>query len=326
MLSTSATSPSTNAASADGNDGTTFKTITPAAEEPSSSTLLDPVSSTPTPEGFGELSFEDPADESSSEHMQAGPFPPEVWSVVISNLNNTDLKSIRTVNLAFRDFATPHLFKCAYLSLTPENVANLCAWSRNEKLRKHVQVLFLDTTSVIPQVNEYIYAQWIAIYLEQIADLPPQTTGPLCPRNLLQVLQTDLSWSLDHSYLSGTARKDLISGFVQHATRGNFYTSMLQTDRIYKLLCTIFERFENIKHIESVTHWTRKTNARDLLRDYLKCHLPEKTLELIAGFKNRDCSPQAKEVSPLAQNHVAPGFSARVQHVRCPYCWNFHRY
>ena len=242
-----------------------------------------------------------------------GPLPQELWNVVISGLENNDLKNVRLVSLAFRDFASPYLFKTAYFSVIPENIGNIMAWSRDEELRKYVRVLRLDTAAYTPRISsDAEYASWMSRAFESLYDLPPQLSGPLHGQNLLKVLRHDLSWPLGRSYLSGKARRDFVLGFAQCVARENFYQEMVRSDGIYKSLVKLFARFSGVKHVESISKWTSSVNARELFKQYLS-RLPKKTQDLITGFNDSGAVQTTEDIVKLVGGvRLGPGLGARV--------------
>jgi hypothetical protein len=79
----------------------------------------------------------------------AAKLPNEIFKSIIENgiLTGPDLKSVRLVCHAFKDFSTPLLFKEISFSVTRENLRAFTSIAGNQGLNKHVKAIAVDATS-----------------------------------------------------------------------------------------------------------------------------------------------------------------------------------
>jgi F-box domain len=116
-----------------------------------------------------------------------GPLPPELWTAVLAKADHRSLKNARRVNTTFRDLATPFLFDHIVYSVDEKNIRNLRLLSRSN-LSKHVQFMYLDTTSYRQAIDTRRYAQLTSGYFGAAFNLGLQKSGPLSESALLKIL------------------------------------------------------------------------------------------------------------------------------------------
>ncbi|KPI34602.1 uncharacterized protein AB675_4908, partial [Cyphellophora attinorum] len=251
------------------------------------------------------------------------PVANEVWLKVIEWLDPKALKNARLVNKAWRDFATPHLFRTAIFSPEPLNVKNLRKLARTEHLAKFVEVLHLDCTTTMPKMVEP-YAVAASNYFAKVFALGEQKTGPLCAANLLEVLQTDSSAHLNHKYLTGKPRGHFIAGFTLYNARFSYADRMSRADEVYAQLVYVTSKFINLKHVGTLSYWTTsKEPYQDDFKQYLINNLPRKSIDLISGINpppglvatTKTITSGSNRQRTFTSAFGAPGAAARGLHV-----------
>lgn len=86
--------------------------------------------------------------------------------------------------------------------------------------------------------------------------------------------------------------------------------AMYRADRVYQILNDVLPKFPNLKHLETMSHWTEAdTPYQDDFKTYLRETLPEKTLRLIAGVPPTSLKGQHTIANTSA--FAAPGTAAR---------------
>ena len=242
--------------------------------------------------------------------------PNEIWKLVISNLENATLKTTRQVNSAFKDFATPKLFRHVCLSLGSDNQCNLMDLADSEDLSHHVQVMYLDLTTYASNMTPREYAQWMSAHLETYAGLPQsEDVGPLSSSKLYKVLESNPAKDLGVDYLSGSPRTGLIAGYTQTMARAAFFAEMTNDNTIHVVVQGLLARLRNIHTIASVSSWDFADDYSSRLSRYLRRHLPEKTFKQIPGFED---AVAVHEIVNEIEGWTAPGVSARQSHLLCP--------
>ena len=256
---------------------------------------------------------ESPADGPSTVQL-----PPELWKKVIVNLRNDDLKRARFVNSTWNEFAIKPLFRSVCFSVVPENQARIVSLSKNKKLSQRVEQLYLDTSSYAPSWPSQTYAQSMSNGFADALGVPRELfkDGPLSSANLLKVLRMDPSLSLGEGYLSGKPRTQFLSGYGQYCGRGDFEMEKVRSDGIYKSLAKLLPLLTNLRHVETVTSWTRAEDHRQKLESYLYHNLPEATFKLIPGLREYSI-PRINYEPKFYGRWVAPGISARRLNFMC---------
>ena len=242
--------------------------------------------------------------------------PNEMWEVVISYLENDDLKNTRIVNSVFKDFATPILFHHACLSLTPENMDNSMELLKSEELCQHVKVLYLDLTTYVAIMTPSQYAEWMSTYFGTYSgSLPTQDTGPLSSPKLLKVLESNPARELDEDYLSGPPRTAFIAGYAQALARVACFIELTKNNMLYAVFKRLFSVMKNIHSVASTSSWDFSDQHSAQLSRYLRRYLPEKTFKQIPGLHN--ASAVNEDVDEIG-GWRTPGPSARQSHLLCP--------
>ena len=242
--------------------------------------------------------------------------PNEMWKVVISYLENDDLKNTRIVNSVFKDFATPILFHHVCLSLTPENMDNIMELSKSEELCQHVKVLYLDLTTYVANMTPSQYAEWMSTYFGTYSgSLPTQDTGPLSSPKLLKVLESNPARELGEDYLSGPPRAAFIAGYAQALARVACFTELTKNNMLYAVFKRLFSVMMNIHSVASISAWDFADQHSTQLSHYLRRYLPEKTFKQIPGLHNASALNQ--HVDEIG-GWRTPGPSARRSHLLCP--------
>ena len=260
------------------------------------STSSEPHENTPTPPSDQPTT----APSSTSDSTSTVPtLPNEIWKLVTSHLDNATLKNARLVNSAFKDFSTPRLYRHVCLSVTRENLQNLLRLSKNEELSQHVQVLYLDLTTYLPNISPEQYAQWMEQEFYSYTGFHTRSTGntgPLSAAKLLKVLETNPASKLGDSYLSGAPKAAFVAGYAQATARTHFFLEKVKKDRIYGVSKELFASFKNIHTVSSICAWDFAEDFYDQFKGYLCSHLPEKTLQQIPGLEA--ALPVSEKVKP----------------------------
>ena len=256
--------------------------------------------------------------------MASPQLPDEMWKLVISHMQNEDLKNARLVNTAFKELSTPQLFSHACLSLTPENLENLLELTKNHELSQYVQVLYLDLTTYFPNMTPSEFAHRMQAEFDAYsAFFSPQVTGPLSAAKLLKVLDTNAARDLGEDYLSGPPKTAFVAGYTQVMARVGCYRELVTKDGIFTILQAVFAKFRNLHTVTSVCSWEFKDDYPQWLSLYLRRYLPEKTFRQIPGLED---APSVSEDVQHIGSWKTPGISARQSHLLCPSplpCKNF---
>lgn len=226
------------------------------------------------------------------------------------------LKTTRQVNSAFKDFATPKLFRHVCLSLTSDNQYNLMELAEREDLSQHVQVMYLDLTTYTSNMTPREYARWMSAHLETYAGLPQsEDAGPLSCSKLYKVLESNPAKDLGVDYLSGSPRTALIAGYTQTMARAATFAEMTKANIVYVVIQGLLARLRNIHTIASISSWDFADDYATRLTHYLRQNLPEKTFKQIPGLKD---AVAVHEIVNEIGGWTAPGVSARQSHLLCP--------
>jgi hypothetical protein len=101
-----------------------------------------------------------------------------------------------------------------------------------------------------------------------------------------------------------------VTGYTTYVARSDHHRELMRDDGIYKTLKDLLPKFKHIKHLESTSVWSTYDDSVARFEHYLRKILPEKTLSLIPGLKNKAVASSAD--GPAATStYSAPGQTAR---------------
>lgn len=261
--------------------------------------------------------------------------PEELWLKIIENLTRKDLKNIRLVRASFAEFvstlsqlwltklqltrlqATKTLFRNVVFSPEPSNISSLKLLSMAQHLNKHVECLYLDTTTYQRMCTPELYAKLASEYFCKVFGLGTQSTGPLSHGSLHTILLTDSEMRLGSGFLSGRPRRAFVAGCTLYSARAYYLQDLLDESnrKLFGIFNKLLAGFTNLKAVETIPFWTSSDQPyQKAFRLFLSEHLPQKTLDLIPGLEETNIG-RASRSKGTTSAFAAPGVTARDLHV-----------
>lgn len=242
----------------------------------------------------------------------------EIWGLVILQplLDRKDLKNIRLVCTAFRDFATPRLYKQVSFSLIRENVSSLRNIGKSPSLFSLVETIDLDNSIFMPVPTIHTYCELATSHFEKY--LGPQAKGPFSESNLRAVMSASPSTKLPDQFLSKPLSLAFQHGFRLNHARSEYRIKFGHDVKgIIPRLKKLIEPFKNLKSVNMYQEWHRSNLIHGqpcdrMFKAYLKKHLKTTTFDLIAGLTVDDKEIDVDIVPTDMSLFVGPGVAART--------------